>query len=253
MRIRTQLLPLLALMLCAPGVRGQSSVLDGVVIDAANGAPVVGAEVVILSLDFQPVVRGSSDQSGRFRVTIDRELPQYYVYAIGLGYRGYLDGPFSGDEVSRSIAFALPPRALRLDSIEVSTRRTQPRSRRLELAGFYNRQVSDPAAVYLTADDLADKPAVNTYQLFRGIAGVHVSPRRDGIGGWNVQLRNRCFPRVLIDGTEILRLKAGMDVLDDYVSPTEIEGIEIFRSPGEIPTQYAGTGSACGLILVWTK
>lgn len=52
--------------------------------------------------------------------------------------------------------------------------------------------------------------------------------------------------------------------LSDLVSPQEIAGMEVYRSPAELPLQYAGTGGGgargfgadgrqCGVILVWTR
>ena len=41
--------------------------------------------------------------------------------------------------------------------------------------------------------------------------------------------------------------------LDDIVEPANIAGIEIYRSPAELPARFGGAESACGVIVIWTR
>jgi hypothetical protein len=36
-------------------------------------------------------------------------------------------------------------------------------------------------------------------------------------------------------------------------NPLDLEGMEVYRSAAEIPPEYNATGSACGVILLWTR
>jgi hypothetical protein len=49
-----------------------------------------------------------------------------------------------------------------------------------------------------------------------------------------------------------LGVSAAIDWLDTY-SPDQVAGIEVYNSPAEIPSMFNMTGSACGVIVVWTK
>jgi hypothetical protein len=41
--------------------------------------------------------------------------------------------------------------------------------------------------------------------------------------------------------------------LDLLPSPREMMGIEVYAGSATIPPQFAGFGTSCGVILVWTK
>ena len=45
----------------------------------------------------------------------------------------------------------------------------------------------------------------------------------------------------------------GMVNLDNLPSPKEIAGIEMYPGPATAPLQYGGSGTRCGVILIWTK
>ena len=41
--------------------------------------------------------------------------------------------------------------------------------------------------------------------------------------------------------------------IDDIASIVSLEAIEIYRGPSETPIAYQNTGSACGVVLLWTR
>jgi hypothetical protein len=41
--------------------------------------------------------------------------------------------------------------------------------------------------------------------------------------------------------------------LDQFLRPDDIEAVEVYKSPSEVPVQYQGRNGSCGTILVWTK
>ena len=41
--------------------------------------------------------------------------------------------------------------------------------------------------------------------------------------------------------------------IDDIVNPSQLEGIEVYTHAAEVPAQFAGSGSNCGVIALWTK
>lgn len=56
----------------------------------------------------------------------------------------------------------------------------------------------------------------------------------------------QCPPIWIVDGQEVRSFHENTPIRDVY-------GIEIFRGPGEVPGEYAGSNAACGVIVVWTK
>ena len=62
---------------------------------------------------------------------------------------------------------------------------------------------------------------------------------------------NACLPRLFLDGVRVT-----YDVQNDInavVDPGQVEAIEVFRGPSEIPVQYNDNNSQCGVILIWTR
>ncbi|MDP9347783.1 MAG: Plug domain-containing protein, partial [Gemmatimonadota bacterium] len=69
--------------------------------------------------------------------------------------------------------------------------------------------------------------------------------------GYMVLLRGSCAPRVYLDG--IRAFHDGNMIIDNLVSPMDLEGIEVYRSSAEVPVQYGGMDAGCGAILIWSR
>jgi hypothetical protein len=73
------------------------------------------------------------------------------------------------------------------------------------------------------------------------------SPR--GFGN-EVLTTTGCRPAVYLDG---LRYPLRGESIDHIVNPMDIEGIEVYSNPAEVPVEYQGPGSSCGAIVIWTR
>ena len=56
-----------------------------------------------------------------------------------------------------------------------------------------------------------------------------------------------CEPQYFLDGQESTPFFAR------NVPPHDIQGIEIYRGASEIPAEFVGSNSGCGVIVIWTK
>jgi len=56
-----------------------------------------------------------------------------------------------------------------------------------------------------------------------------------------------CYPQYFLDGRESTPYFAR------NTPPHDIQGIEIYRGGSEIPGEFGGSGSGCGVIAIWTK
>ena len=52
--------------------------------------------------------------------------------------------------------------------------------------------------------------------------------------------------------TYVDNIEMGRD-WQEGLGPGDIEGIEVFRRPAEIPAQWSGPNTTCGVILIWTR
>ena len=62
-----------------------------------------------------------------------------------------------------------------------------------------------------------------------------------------------CWPRVIVDGVVVSTGGAEPAEIDALVDPSRIEGMEVYRRPAELPAEFGGAQSGCGVIVVWTK
>jgi hypothetical protein len=60
-----------------------------------------------------------------------------------------------------------------------------------------------------------------------------------------------CLPTLYVDGVKV-SYGGGMDI-NAVVTPDMVEAVELYASAAQIPAQYNGMQSACGVILIWTR
>ena len=78
-------------------------------------------------------------------------------------------------------------------------------------------------------------------------------PRMPGRGFLALRrMGTTCIPTVYLDG---VRIGGGRDPagIDDIVNPGVVAGVEVYRNTAGIPPQYWGTGSSCGVVLIWLR
>jgi hypothetical protein len=58
--------------------------------------------------------------------------------------------------------------------------------------------------------------------------------------------------QIYVDGVQ-LHVDGRYDDVNDLVPLSEVEAVETYAGPSEIPPQYNATGSACAVVLVWRR
>jgi hypothetical protein len=142
---------------------------------------------------------------------------------------------------------------------------------------FETRRSLRQTTASITAEDIAKRNPVDTWQMLTNVSSMRViqygagAPgvfamstrenrivqRRDAVGGG---ISSPCWYRVMLDG---VMLQDDMPDLSNVLPPPgDVHGIEVFAGLATIPVQYVrsipdATGglksNACGLIAVWTK
>ena len=222
--------------------------ITGVVRDAVDGSAVVGATV------WTAAAPQATETDGRGRFTFTRLYPgRHLVQFSHLGYATRADS--IGVEYGRmsNIRVSLSADPVWLDPIEVSVER---RDIVLEQAGFYHREAIG-FGKFLDRDDIEKRPPGRMSDLFAGLAGVTLVAGPNGRR--NVMLnagRYRsapCFPRVVLDDMIVgggSSLPADLDIL---LTRSALAGVEVYTRTAGIPVKYGGTGSSCGVIVIWTR
>ena len=159
------------------------------------------------------------------------------------------------DEGSGSLELSvqLLPQAVSVDPVEVTAEAVE---QVLTDVGFYARQRVN-AGYFMEREQIERKlgSAMYVTELLTGVTGIEVIDATPGQIGSSIIFRGigsivrSCGPpRTMVDGVSV-----EFEVLEMLVRPEEVYAIEAYRRPSEIPTEYRGANSACGVLLIWTK
>jgi outer membrane receptor for ferrienterochelin and colicin len=100
---------------------------------------------------------------------------------------------------------------------------------------------------FLRWDELKKRGYGSVGEALRSVRGVRIQCNQETYECFAVMARSpQCQPTWWIDGVEVRSFHESTPIRDVY-------GIEIYRGPGEIPGDFAGSNAMCGVIVVWTK
>lgn len=247
----------LASLLTVPGR------IVGRVLDRRSGRPVEAANVVLSDTLLAEDRQGMTDGSGRFMFT-DLDPGMYRVTVDHLTFDALDQLVSLPSDRTVQVDFELSADPIELAPIVV----TALREKRLELQGFYDRRELGEAigaGVFLTRDDIQDAGAIRVTHYLGRIPGLRTECQ--GSGNNNCVIRmTRGAPslsgsaeygcvstNVYLDGVRVIRDGEGFsDSIDNFVSPSEVAGIEVYRGPSELPAEFGGAVGRCGAIVIWT-
>lgn len=149
--------------------------------------------------------------------------------------------------------------------------RSAARVASLEANGFYARRQRGGGGIFLTDSVIQTNQAGRLTDVLRGVQGVRmmryypaggqrgaeVSEQYRIASGRNTTGISRagpCWMDVYLDG----QLVQSHDDPDqarnlDQMGLRDIQAVEVYRGGSEVPTEYRGSSSACGVILIWTR
>ncbi len=243
---------LLIILLAFPGlVRAQT--VRGILTDSLSSAVLSGYTLRLRHVEKDHQLTTTSDSSGRFvfqntghgrfEIIVDA-FSRTFRREISLVPREIVD-----------IRISLLPSAVEVGPV-VATATT--RSKKLQLAGFYDRLLYHRPQ-YLLRDDIEKRNARNVVHLMQGMKGVRTAGRDVLMRGGQTMgihaLRSSCKPSVYVDGALVRAGGTGipMTYLDVIESPNNIEALEVYTSAAQLPIEYGGATAACGVVLIWTR
>ena len=214
-----------------------------------KGAPLQGAYVTVGGMDHG----ASTDRAGQAKLSVTPGGRLVVVSRQGYAYHRRAEDFVGGDTVRQEVA--MNPAPIELEGITVTT---WGRDMSLVRNGFYDRQRRGMGA-FMTRQRLDEIRPFRTADAFRYMRGFMVRP----MGGSGdvvtttrgpVSLRGGCIPAVYIDGMRMF-IREPRDQSDalNMVWPDDIAAIEAYQGPASIPAEYNVMGTACGVILIWTR
>ncbi len=245
-----------ALLLLTPHAQGQT--LRGRILDSVTREPVMLAYVGLVTDGESMAVAGLADTEGRFEVRAP-DAGDYFVYISRTGYETLMDGVFAlGPDGVLDVQIGLRPIPVELEEIVVEADRG-PMSL-LERNGFYDRAIGG-RGVFMVREEIERVAIDRVTDVFRRIPLLDVVESRPLTGGpqvfQNPELRvvrngQYCSPTLYIDRHVVNSGSLGSVRPDDYVIATEIDAIEVYTRPSEVPVGFDELNN-CGVVLIWTR
>jgi hypothetical protein len=250
------LLVLLAALAAAaaalPASAAAQARVRGVITDAATGAPLPGAAVRLGEQAGVLALNAVTDSAGHYQFSGIRP-GAYMIEVTTLGYEPARSHPLSVRVGAvLDVDLRLEPGALRLDSlpVEATARRVS-----IRLEGFYQRQAQGLPGEFITRADIDRRQPSRLSDVLTGLPGLSVTQR-------GIQNRRAgCTPELYVDGRRNPDIKprnfpGSLGIVDEinWIHPSAVEGIEIYRGLAQLPAEFADSNSRrCGVIAIWTR
>jgi hypothetical protein len=210
-----------------------------------GGQPLVGANVELLGL-----ARAQNADSGG--VVRFRNLPPgpmiVQVRRLGYGDERFMLNMSPRDTVS--VEVDMQAAAVRLAEV----RATAQYSSALRQTGFFERRASGIGS-YAMRTEWEHRGRLEMTDIVRRMRGVRVVRTADGrtiiVPSRPLSSLSGCGSvQLYLDGN-LMAFDPARDDIDKLVNLSEVEAVEVYAGPSEIPSQYNQTGSACGVVLIW--
>lgn len=224
--------------LIAPARGVSQATVRGRVIDSELGTPLAGATVQLGKTG--PVVK--TDSGGVFVArNVTAGLTAIEIRQIGFE-PGTFDLRIPDSGVVQGV-FPLDFNGFELPAVVVEARAVALAPRYTD----FERRRQRKMGAYLRWDELKKQGASSVGDALRTVRGVRMECDQQKFECLAHMARTpQCEPTWYIDGVEVHSFHADTPINDVY-------GIEIYRGPGEVPAEFAGSNAACGVIVVWTK
>lgn len=243
--------------------------ISGSLLDLETDRPIPLGLIMMFTEAGDSVGSTITDGDGRF-IIASPEPGGFVLLASALGYDEAPAGVFElGEGGSMEVQYRLRSAPLPLDEIIVSLDR--PATEHYLVRNGFVRRLQRGLGRFITPYQIERSPARSTESLLTGIPWVRVAtvpqvldgggiriglPRSDlgemvqiagPTGGW-------CEPTVYVDGVRVEYAPALGNTISQVAHRGDVEGVEVYRRPAEIPVEYSvGAHRECGVIVLWTK
>ncbi len=239
-----------ALLLGVPPELAVGQALSGQILELWSNRPVDRVSIALVTEEGDSVAGTQSDRDGLFEILAPR-AGVFYVSVRRVGYGMVVDGPVQlQDSVTVTVGIHMQQIALyELDPITITA---EPVVRHLVTVGYYERQYASAGGLFLGPDYIERRASARRVSdLLRGLPGVGVDQDGNVVLRGMVSGRGPCgSPTVYLDGIVSSVGNEDLKILDPLL---DVEAIEVYRRPSEIPVQYGGPTRGCGVILIWMR
>jgi hypothetical protein len=248
----------LAALLFAIPAPAQTTV-RGRLLDAASDGVIAEGTIVISAHRgrWQNLTR--SDSAGNFEFA-DVGPGPYRLRASRIGYREAMGELALESDSVVSVELRMAAQSVVLQPVTVVTRSGQRMTP--EMRGFMERMQTGHGR-FITRSEILGRRAGRVTDVLSGIPNLRPSSGRMGTSGHPMSRGTssaHCQMMFIIDGVRMIhpmpassRMRPPEFVIDDYVTPGEVDGIEVYRGEADTPSQFVTPLVRCGTIVIWTR
>lgn len=232
--------PLLTTLCASQLVAQAAGTLTGTVA-TADGTPIASARVRLIGTSLTAI----ADERGTFRIG-DVPAVRQKLDVRMLGYSPIELPVLVGDGETFHVNVVLVPVPLEpLDVVEKSA--VTP-----GLIGFEERMARGPG-MFFNREAILRMQARQFTDILRRVPGLQVRPISGSYGNVSVQTRGSgCQVLFYMNGTSF-PIPPDFPI-NQYVSPDEVVGVEVYAGSSEIPAQFnSSKQSRCGVVVIWTR
>lgn len=216
----------------------------GVVVNKATQAPITNAEVV--QIGGGRIVK--SDSLGYYRFeNLSAGIVRFSVRAAGFHLAQFTYALANGEHMERDIELDSTTVVLSDKPAqvlpEVAVEAAPSMGRRY--ADFERRKATGRGH-YLTRSQIEQKGASTLADALRDLRGVALDCAGTGCAVRMVRAPARCAPEYIVD-------ERSDNMFGPSVPIRDIEAIEVYLGPSDVPGEFAGTNSGCGVVVIWTR
>jgi hypothetical protein len=260
-----------------PASSGTAQTLMGRVLDEGTGDPIPGAYLELIERNGETLRSLLSDDVGGF--VFSGLLPgPYRIVGERLGYRETVGG-FVDLAVGETVEleFRMAVEAILLDPITVtaSPRPWYEHMKAPALWEYYERSEylkTIGRGRFLGPEELRNLSGMPVTMAVGTIPGMHAVQSENSAGRFHLLGRRGCDALFFLNGMPVRLLPppsradtadvdfvpgpAALDwFIDDFVNLNDVEAIEVYRGPSELPGEFHGFsgGGNCGAVVVWTR
>ncbi|HXG97080.1 MAG TPA: TonB-dependent receptor [Gemmatimonadales bacterium] len=222
---------------------GQGS-FGGQVISQFTQAPILAAVVELtLASDSADATHlsATTDSSGRFLfATLDAGTYRVEIHAIGYEQGAWRLRITPGRPIQH--AFDLVPLTVKLAPVVV-----EGAQRHVGRLADFERRRTGKVGYFITQQDIENLNASNLADVLATVRGITLDCTAGVCIARMARARPGCDPQYFIDGVE------SSSYFARNTPPHDVIGIEVYRGPSELPAEFTGSNSGCGVIVIWTK
>jgi hypothetical protein len=225
-----------------PPTLAAAATLVGRVVDV-RGRPLSGARVTLVGTEVELI----TDRRGRFgQTSMPPGQQQLEVDLVGHVPQRLTVDLRSG--ATAQVEVVLLRRVVELEEVRAETKRTPS-----AFGGFYERRERGPG-YFITREEIARRRPRQLSDMLSVIPGLYLNPSTYGSYEVTVNrsrtVRGGCPIRVFLNGLPY-QVEPGRSI--DEIRVQDLEGVEVYRNPGETPARFSGGAAACGVIVVWVR